>query len=354
MLSTCYASSPPLYDAGFQHLCFICFSQSHLFGSAHWAYDLWACVSAVTFPDPIFQLLPAVSFSDTGPSPLPHAWQSGCQPWLLLLPQCGPRVPQLWSPSNILFSSHSDADLVPACAVSCPGWLARPRVGLYLLSWFFSPVVFPQWGTIGQFTELTSKLLRTSWWARAIHTSPTHPTLPSQPLAPRAAPPGLRVWSSCPPPHSVFADLHLPLGLVHRSTASFLPCLWPDPSFPRPHTFTCTSSCGLTFLIFRGSYVATHRAPTPTAAPSPSCRQDPQSVSVPEGQGSCKTPVSITCSHPGACAMGSLYILMYLATPVLSCSMQALSCGMWDVVPWPRIELGPPCNATGKSLWHGF
>ena len=69
---------------------------------------------------------------------------------------------------------------------------------------------------------------------------------------------------------SVFADLHLPHGLVHRSTASFLLCLWPNPSFPRPHTFTCTFSYGLTFLIFWSSYVATHRAPTPTPSPSPS------------------------------------------------------------------------------------
>ena len=103
---------------------------------------------------------------------------------------------------------------------------------------------------------------------------------------------------------SVFADLHLPHGLVHRSTASFLLCLWPNPSFPRPHTFTCTFSYGLTFLIFWSSYVATHRAPTPTPSPSPSCRQEPQSVSVFEGQGPCKIPVAITHSHPAACVMG--------------------------------------------------
>ena len=105
-------------------------------------------------------------------------------------------------------------------------------------------------------------------------------------------------------PSSLFADLHLPHSLVHRSTASFLPCLWPNPSFPRPHTFTCTVSYGLTFLSFRSSCVATHRAPAPTPAPSPSCRQEPQSVSAFEGQGPCKIPVAITHSHPAACVMG--------------------------------------------------
>ena len=31
-----------------------------------------------------------------------------------------------------------------------------------------------------------------------------------------------------------------------------------------------------------------------------------------------------------------------LAIPDLRCSMQALSCGMWDLVPGPGIEPGPP------------
>ena len=54
------------------------------------------------------------------------------------------------------------------------------------------------------------------------------------------------------------------------------------------------------------------------------------------------------------------YLLIYLAAPGLSLCMQHLSCGMWDLVPWPEIEpkfcalecrvlaTGPP----GKSLTH--
>ena len=43
--------------------------------------------------------------------------------------------------------------------------------------------------------------------------------------------------------------------------------------------------------------------------------------------------------------------LIYLAAPGLSCDIQALSCGLWDLVPWPGIELRP--QALGAwSLGH--
>ena len=38
---------------------------------------------------------------------------------------------------------------------------------------------------------------------------------------------------------------------------------------------------------------------------------------------------------------GGLFLtiwLIYLAAPGLSCNMQTLSCGKWDLVPWPVIE----------------
>ena len=33
---------------------------------------------------------------------------------------------------------------------------------------------------------------------------------------------------------------------------------------------------------------------------------------------------------------------IYLASSSLSCSMQTISCGMWDLVPRSKIEPGPP------------
>ena len=33
-----------------------------------------------------------------------------------------------------------------------------------------------------------------------------------------------------------------------------------------------------------------------------------------------------------------LFVLMYLAASGLSDSLQTLSCGLWDLVPWPGIE----------------
>ena len=34
-----------------------------------------------------------------------------------------------------------------------------------------------------------------------------------------------------------------------------------------------------------------------------------------------------------------------------SCGMQTLNCGMWDLVPWSGIELGPP-TLGARSLSH--
>ena len=38
---------------------------------------------------------------------------------------------------------------------------------------------------------------------------------------------------------------------------------------------------------------------------------------------------------------------IYLAASGLSCSIQILACGMWDLVPWPGIEPEPPA----LGLW---
>ena len=42
---------------------------------------------------------------------------------------------------------------------------------------------------------------------------------------------------------------------------------------------------------------------------------------------------------------------IYLAAPGLSCSMRTLSHAMWDLVPWPGIEPGPPTLGV-PSLSH--
>ena len=46
------------------------------------------------------------------------------------------------------------------------------------------------------------------------------------------------------------------------------------------------------------------------------------------------------------------YLFIYLAAPGLSCSMQTLSCSIWDLVPWPGIEPGPPAlGAWSLNRW---
>ena len=45
------------------------------------------------------------------------------------------------------------------------------------------------------------------------------------------------------------------------------------------------------------------------------------------------------------------FIFIYLAVPVLSCSMWTLTCGMWDLVLWPGIEPKPPALETGVLAW---
>ena len=49
--------------------------------------------------------------------------------------------------------------------------------------------------------------------------------------------------------------------------------------------------------------------------------------------------------------VGTYFLKKNLAVPDLRCSMQALSCGMWDLVPWPGIEPGPPALGA-RSLRH--
>ena len=46
-------------------------------------------------------------------------------------------------------------------------------------------------------------------------------------------------------------------------------------------------------------------------------------------------------------------IFIYLAVAGLSCSMQTLSCGMWDLVPWLETELrSPGLEAWSQPLDH--
>ena len=53
------------------------------------------------------------------------------------------------------------------------------------------------------------------------------------------------------------------------------------------------------------------------------------------------------------------FLKFYLVVPglscgtqeIFSCSMQTLSCGMWDLVPWPGIEPGPPTLEV-RNLSH--
>ena len=41
-----------------------------------------------------------------------------------------------------------------------------------------------------------------------------------------------------------------------------------------------------------------------------------------------------------------------MACGIFSCGMRTLSCGMWDLVPWPEIEPGPPAlGAWSLSHW---
>ena len=44
------------------------------------------------------------------------------------------------------------------------------------------------------------------------------------------------------------------------------------------------------------------------------------------------------------------YFFLYLATPVIVAACK-LSCSMWDLVPWPGIEPGPPALG-GQNLSH--
>ena len=64
------------------------------------------------------------------------------------------------------------------------------------------------------------------------------------------------------------------------------------------------------------------------------------------------------CSHTRWKAQHKLWDLflkkkkiIYLTALGLSCGMQDLSCGMWDLVPWPGIRLGPPA-LEARSFRH--
>ena len=36
------------------------------------------------------------------------------------------------------------------------------------------------------------------------------------------------------------------------------------------------------------------------------------------------------------------YFCIFLAAPGLRCGMRTLGCSVWDLVPWPGVEPGPP------------
>ena len=47
----------------------------------------------------------------------------------------------------------------------------------------------------------------------------------------------------------------------------------------------------------------------------------------------------------------NLFLFIYLALPRLSYSVGTLSCGMWDLVPWPGIEWGSVLEAQSLNSW---
>ena len=51
-------------------------------------------------------------------------------------------------------------------------------------------------------------------------------------------------------------------------------------------------------------------------------------------------------------ASGFGWLGLFAAQEICRCSMQYLSCGMWDLVPWPGIKPGPPAwGAWDLSHW---
>ena len=48
-------------------------------------------------------------------------------------------------------------------------------------------------------------------------------------------------------------------------------------------------------------------------------------------------------------APGGIRDLLVAARGIWSCSLPTLSCGMWDLVPWPGIEPGPPFIGSSES-----
>ena len=58
-----------------------------------------------------------------------------------------------------------------------------------------------------------------------------------------------------------------------------------------------------------------------------------------------------------------LHWVLVAACGIFSCGTQTLSCGMWDLVPWPGIKPGAPCIGSsepqprdhqGRSPWMAF
>ena len=63
---------------------------------------------------------------------------------------------------------------------------------------------------------------------------------------------------------------------------------------------------------------------------------------------------ALKCSLPHqSLLIGSFSPLnfIYLALLSLGCGMQTISCGVWDLVPWSKIEPGPPVLGS-QSLSH--
>ena len=86
-------------------------------------------------------------------------------------------------------------------------------------------------------------------------------------------------------------------------------------------------------------------------------------TTAPPGKSLCRVLV-LPCRIVFSCDMWNLFFKLWhvgsslqqagslvVACGIFSCDMQTLSCVMWDLVPWPRIEPGAPALGV-QSLSH--
>ena len=68
------------------------------------------------------------------------------------------------------------------------------------------------------------------------------------------------------------------------------------------------------------------------------------------------TPWTVACQAPQSIGFSRQEYWSGLPFPspgIVSCGMQIISCGMWNLVPWPGIESGPPAlGAWSLSHWN--